>query len=303
MRIIFMGTPHFAVPTLNALVEAGHEIAAAYTQPPRPGGRRGKELTPTPVHRAAEAMGIEVRHPETLKDLAAEADFIALDADLAVVAAYGLILPQVILDAPKQGCVNVHASLLPRWRGAAPVQRAILAGDRVTGVTIMRMEAGLDTGPMLARASVPVEDKTAGELTGELAEIGAHLMVEVLANLPAHLPGEAQTERGATYARKIDKAETRIDFSRDAEFILRQVRAFAPAPGAWFEMDGARHKLFAAQVIGSEGLAGTVLDDQLTIACGHGAIRPTRIQRAGKPVMDAGELLRGKPVPVGTVLP
>ena len=302
MRIIFMGTPHFAVPTLTALAEAGHSILAAYTQPPRPGGRRGKELTPTPVHQAAEAMGIEVRHPSTLKDLAAEADFAALDADVGVVAAYGLILPQMILDAPRHGCLNVHASLLPRWRGAAPVQRAILSGDHLTGVTIMQMEAGLDTGAMLARASTPVDDKSGGELTEELGEIGAHLLVEVLANLAAHLPGETQTEREATYARKIDKAETRIDFARDAEFVERQLRAFAPAPGAWFELAGERYRILAAQVIGREGMPGTVLDDELTIACGHGAIRPLRIQRAGKPAMTVADLLRGKPIPAGTVI-
>lgn len=301
MRIIFMGTPEFAVPSLRAVVEAGHEVIAAYTQPPRPGGRRGKELTLTPVHRAAQELGIEVRHPSSLKDLAAQADFAALDADAVVVAAYGLILPQAVLDMPRHGCLNVHASLLPRWRGAAPIQRAILAGDHVTGITIMRMEAGLDTGPMLAKASTPVEEKNAGELTGELAEIGAHLMVEVLANLRAY-PGEAQSEREATYAAKINKAETKIDFSRDAEFILRQVRAFAPGPGAWFELSGERYRILSAHVIGSEGYTGTVLDDKLTIACGHGALRPDRIQRAGKPAMSTVELLRGNPIPAGTVI-
>ncbi len=301
MRIIFMGTPGFAVPSLRALADAGHDVVAAYTQPPRAGGRRGKQPTPTPVHRAAEALGIEVRHPETLKDLAAEADFAALEADVAVVVAYGLILPQALLDAPRHGCVNVHASLLPRWRGAAPVQRAILAGDSVTGVTIMRMEAGLDTGPMLAKASTPVEEKTGGELTDELADAGARLMVQVLGDLDRY-PGEPQSERDATYAAKIDKAELRIDFSRDAEFVERQVRAFAPAPAAWFELEGERYKVLAAQVIGSEGPPGTVLDDELTIACGHGAIRPTRIQRAGKPAMATADLLRGRPIPAGTVI-
>jgi methionyl-tRNA formyltransferase len=301
MRIIFMGTPHFAVPTLAALVEAGHDVVAAYTQPPRPGGRRGRELTPSPVQRAAEEFGIEVRHPQTLKDLEAEANFAALEADVAVVAAYGLILPQAVLAMPLHGCLNIHASLLPRWRGAAPVQRAILAGDHVTGITIMRMEAGLDTGPMLARASVPIDDKNAGELTEELAEIGANLMVEVLHDLAAY-QGEAQDERGATYAAKIDKAETRINFSRDAEFIERQIRAFTPAPGAWFEYERERYRVLAARVIGLEGAPGTVLDDKLTIACGHGAIRPTRIQRAGKPPMDSADLLRGKAIPAGTVI-
>ncbi|MBO9499503.1 MAG: methionyl-tRNA formyltransferase, partial [Novosphingobium sp.] len=191
--------------------------------------------------------------------------------------------------------------LLPRWRGAAPVQRAILAGDSMTGVTIMRMEAGLDTGPMLAKASTPVESKTAGELTEELGEIGAHLMVEVLAN-PAIHPGEAQNELESSYAKKIDKAETRIDFARDAEFIERQTRAFAPAPGAWFEFEGERYRILSAHAIGLEGYPATVLDERLTIACGHGAIRPLRIQRAGKPAMDTADLLRGKPIPPGTVI-
>jgi len=299
MRIIFMGTPDFAVPALQALVEAGHDIAAAYTQPPRPGGRRGKELTPTPVHKAAEALGIPVRHPLLLKEPQAIADFAALDAAVAVVAAYGLILPQAALDAPRLGCLNIHASLLPRWRGAAPVQRAILAGDEQTGVTIMQMEAGLDTGPMLAKASVPVEDKTASELTAELAEIGARLMVEVLGNLPAY-SAEPQDNALATYAAKIDKAETRIDFSREAIFLARQVRAFAPA--AWFELEGERYRILAADTTTSDGVPGITLDDRLTIACGTGAIRPTRIQRAGKPAMDTSELLRGKPIPVGTRL-
>ena len=301
MRIIFMGTPDFAVPTLRALAEAGHDMLAAYTQPPRPGGRRGKELTPTPVHQAAKALGIEVRYPQSLKDLAIQADFAALNADVAVVAAYGLILPQAVLDMPAHGCLNVHASLLPRWRGAAPIHRAILAGDHMTGITIMRMEAGLDTGPMLASARTPAEDKTGGQLTAELAEIGARLMVDTLAELPRLQP-VAQDNLGATYAAKIDKAETRIDFARDAEFIERQVRAFAPAPGAWFEHDGERFKILQAHVIGREGLPGTVLDEKLTIACGHGAIRPERIQRAGKPAMDTGELLRGKPFPPDTII-
>ena len=300
MRVVFMGTPAFAVPTLAALHEAGHRIAAAYTQPPRPAGR-GKQLQPSPVQRAAEALGIEVRHPETLRDLEAEADFLALEPDVAVVVAYGLMLPQPILAGPPRGCFNVHASLLPRWRGAAPIQRAILAGDHVTGVTIMRMERGLDTGPMLATARVPVEDKTSGELHAELAEIGARLMVETLAQLD-ELKAKPQEEFGATYAAKIDKAETRIDWSKPAELIEREVRAFAPFPGSWFELDGERIKLLRAHVIGVNGADGTVLDDELTIAGGSAAIRPVELQRAGKPAMSAAEFLRGKPVPVGTVL-
>jgi methionyl-tRNA formyltransferase len=300
MRLVFMGTPAFAVPTLHALHETGHAIAAAYTQPPRPSGR-GKQLQTSPVQQAAEALGIEVRHPATLRDLEPQADFLALEPEVVVVVAYGLILPQPILAGPPKGCLNVHASLLPRWRGAAPIQRSILAGDHVTGVTIMRMEAGLDTGPMLATARVPVEDKTSGELHAELAEIGAQLMVETLAQLDELRP-EPQPELGATYAPKIDKAETRIDWSKSAELIEREARAFAPFPGAWFELGGERIKLLKARTIGVNGAEGTVLDDEFTIACGDAAIRPLTLQRAGKPAMSAEEFLRGRPVPVGTVL-
>ena len=299
MRVIFMGTPDFAVPSLNALADAGHDVVAAYSQPPRPGGRRGKELTPSPVQRAAEARGIAVRTPATLRDLEAQADFAALEADVTVVAAYGLILPQPVLDAPRHGCINLHASLLPRWRGAAPIQRAILAGDGVTGITIMRMEAGLDTGPMLAIGRTEIGRKTAGELTAELAAMGAGLMLGVLADLES-LPGEPQPELGVTYAKKIDKAETRLDFTHAAEQVERQVRAFAPVPGAWFELEGERCKVLAADVIGREGAPGTTLDDALTIACAHGAIRPTLVQRAGRPAMVVAEMLRGRPVAAGT---
>jgi methionyl-tRNA formyltransferase len=302
MRVIFMGTPDFAVPALQALVDAGHEVVAAYTQPPRPGGRRGKELTPTPVHKAAEALGIEVRHPVSLKGAEEQAAFAALEADVAVVAAYGLILPQAILDAPKHGCLNVHASLLPRWRGAAPIQRAILAGDSVTGVTIMQMEAGLDTGPMLAMVKTPVDGKTAGELTAELAELGANLMVEVLADLPGHA-AVVQPEAGVTYAHKIDKAEARIDWACSADEIERQVRAFAPTPGAWFEFEGERCKVLAAAVSAGAGQAGLVLDDQLTIACGSSAIRPVHVQRAGRPAMATPDMLRGWAIEAGAELP
>ena len=298
LKVIFMGTPHFAGPALLALVEAGHEVVAVYTQPPRPAGR-GKQLQPSAVQRQAEALGIAVRSPRTLRDLAAQADFAALEADIAVVAAYGLILPQTVLDAPKHGCLNIHASLLPRWRGAAPIHRAVLAGDPVTGVTIMQMEAGLDTGPMLAVARTPVDDKTGGELTAELAELGASLMIAVLADLPGH-PPTPQPALGATYAAKIDKAETRIDFSHAAEQIERQIRAFAPTPGAWFELAGERYRVLAARVIAREGAPGTTLDDQLTIACGHAALRPALIQRAGRPVMPVEELLRGRAIAAGT---
>jgi methionyl-tRNA formyltransferase len=300
MRVVFMGTSEFAVPTLLALAEDGHEIAAAYTQPPRPAGR-GKQPRKSPVQLAAEKLGVEVRHPVSLKGQEEQAAFAALDADVAVVAAYGLILPQPVLDAPRHGCLNVHASLLPRWRGAAPIQRAILAGDAVTGVTIMRMEAGLDTGPMLAKATVPIECKTAGELSEELAELGSRLMEGVLAELAAFHP-VAQPEEGVTYAKKIDKAETRLDFAQPAEQVERQVRAFAPTPGAWFELEGERFRVLAAEVREGEGEPAGTLDDRLTVACGEGAIRPTLIQRAGRPAMDTEALLRGRPIPAGTRL-
>ncbi|MBX7526175.1 methionyl-tRNA formyltransferase [Qipengyuania vesicularis] len=298
MRIVFMGTPDFAVPTLQALVDAAHEVVCVYTQPPRPGGRRGKELTRTPVHQLAARLGIEVRHPTSLKSAEEQERFAALDADIGVVAAYGLILPQAILDAPKRGCLNVHASLLPDWRGAAPIHRSIMAGDEVTGVTIMQMEAGLDTGPMLATVRTPVEDKTTGELTEELAELGAQLMVGTLIDLDALHPVE-QDHEAATYAKKIDKAEARISWSRPAEEVVRQIHGLSPFPGAWFEMDGVRVKLLRAELAEGSGEPGTVLDDDLAIACGEGAIRPVRLQRAGKPAMDRGEFLRGNTVEKG----
>ena len=301
MRIIFMGTPDFAVPTLVALAEAGHEIACVYTQPPRPGGRRGKELTPSPVQRAAESRGFPVRHPVSLRDPAIQAEFAALGADVAVVAAYGLILPQAVLDAPRHGCLNVHGSLLPRWRGAAPVQRAILAGDTETGVGIMRMERGLDTGPVLLEGRTPIDRKTAGALTDELAALGAGLMVRVLADLAA-FPEVPQPEAGVTYAHKIEKAEARLDFTGPAQQVERQVRAFNPAPGAFFEFDGERYKVLAADIVSGTGEPGSVLDDGLTIACGADALRPTLVQRAGRPAMTVAELLRGKAIPAGARL-
>jgi len=301
MRIIFMGTPEFAVPALVALVEAGHEVVAAYTQPPRPGGRRGRELTPSPVQREAEMRGIAVRHPVSLKSAEEQAAFAALKADIAVVAAYGLILPQAVLDAPRLGCLNIHASILPRWRGAAPIQRAILEGDPTTGVTIMQMEAGLDTGPMLATLRTVIEGKTAGELTGELAERGAQLLIGTLRDLKHHR-AVPQPEAGVTYARKIDKAETRLDFTQDAQGVERQVRAFAPVPGAWFELKGERYKVLAAKLVEGFGPAGVALDDQLMIACGSGALRPVTVQRAGRPAMATADLLRGRAIPAGTKL-
>jgi methionyl-tRNA formyltransferase len=300
MRIIFMGTPDFAVPALDALVAAGHDIVAVYSQPPRPAGR-GKAPRPSPVHARADALGLAVRTPVSLRGAEEQADFAALKADVAVVAAYGLILPVPVLEATKLGCLNIHASLLPRWRGAAPIQRAILAGDAETGVTIMQMEAGLDTGPMLATAATPVGAKTAGVLTAELADMGAKLLLAVLADLPAH-PPVPQPEAGVTYAAKIDKAESRLDFARPAVAVERQVRAFNPATGAWFALGDERIKILAAAVETQDGPAGTVMDERLLIACGSGSIRPALVQRAGKGAMAAGEMLRGFAVPPGTIL-
>ena len=300
MRIAFMGTPDFAVPTLDALVAAGHDIVAVYCQPPRPAGR-GKGLRASAVQARAEALGLPVRYPVTLRDTDEQAAFAALDLDVAVVAAYGLILPMPILEAPRLGCLNVHGSLLPRWRGAAPVQRAILAGDATTGVIIMQMEKGLDTGPMLATFETPIDGKTAGDLTTELAEAGAKLMVEVLADHAAY-PPVVQPEEGVTYAAKIDKAESRIDFTQPAAQVERQIRAFNPVPGAFFELNGERIRIHAASVEAGEGMPGTVIDDKLLVACGDSAIRPIRVQRAGKGAMGADELLRGFTIPAGTVL-
>jgi methionyl-tRNA formyltransferase len=294
-----MGSPEFAVPSLDALVEHGHEIVAAYCQPPRPAGR-GKAPRKTAVHQRAEELGIEVRTPKTLRDADEQAQFRALDADIAVVAAYGLILPREILEAPKAGCINVHASLLPHWRGAAPIQRAILAGDEISGVTLMQMDEGLDTGPMLSRHTLDIRGKNAGEVTDEMAKLGARALVEWLEN---PTPPEPQPVAGATYARKIDKAETRIDWSKPAKEIERQVRAFAPSPGAWFEANGERIKLLEA-AIGTDatGKPGQVLGATLNIACEGGYIRPLKVQRAGRAAMAPGDLLRGFPIRKGTIL-
>ena len=305
MRIAFMGTPPFAVPTLAALHAAGHEVVAVYTQPPRP-AQRGKKVQQSAVHVWAEEHGLPVRTPKSLKSEEAQAEFAALDLDVAVVAAYGLILPQAILDAPREGCLNVHGSILPRWRGAAPVQRAILSGDAETGVTIMQMDIGLDTGAMRLIGRTPVDGKTAGELTDELASMGAELMVKVLNDLHAFVP-EAQPDEGVTYAAKIDKSEAPLDFLTSAVQVERQIRAFNPMPGAFFELDGERYKILAAEVVHpSDTVAGATpgvtLDDALTVACNPGAIRATRVQRAGKPAMDAGELLRGREITASTRL-
>ncbi len=300
LRIIFMGTPDFAMPALRVLHDAGHDIACVYTQPPRAAGR-GKQLRASPVQVAAEALGLAVRCPVSLKGAEAQAEFAAWRADAAVVAAYGLILPQAVLGAPTQGCLNIHASLLPRWRGAAPIHRAVMAGDAETGVTIMQMEAGLDTGPMLHKSAVPIGLKTTGDLTEELAALGADAMVAVLADLAAFAP-ELQDDAAANYAPKIDKAEARIEWGERAEVIERKVRGLAPFPGAWFELEGERVKLLLAEVADATGAPGTVLDEGLTIACGAEAIRALKLQRAGKPVLERSEFLRGRAVAAGTKL-
>ncbi|MFL4469913.1 methionyl-tRNA formyltransferase [Tateyamaria armeniaca] len=301
MRVIFMGTPDFSVPALEALHGAGHDIACVYTQPPRPAGR-GKKDRPSPVQTRAEALGLPVRHPSSLRDAEAQAQFAALNADIAVVVAYGLILPQPILDAPSDGCLNIHASLLPRWRGAAPIHRAIMAGDTETGVCIMQMEAGLDTGPVLLRGATPIgPSDTTALLHDRLADMGADLIVEALGQLETLTP-EVQPEEGVTYAQKIDKSEAAIDWSRPAIEVDRQIRGLSPFPGAWFEQDGARIKVLGSVLADGSGMPGHVLDDVLSVACGTGAVRLSRLQRAGKGAQDADVFLRGHPIPRGTQL-
>lgn len=301
MRVVFMGTPEFSVPVLEALVAAGHEIAAVYCQPPRPAGR-GKKDRPSPVQARAEALGLEVRHPVNFRDAADVAAFQALKADVAVVVAYGLILPQALLDAPRFGCLNIHASLLPRWRGAAPIHRAILAGDQRTGVCIMQMEAGLDTGPVLLRreTAIGVEETTQG-LHDRLSRRGAEAIVEALAGLNGLTP-EPQSVAGVSYAAKIDKAEARIDWHRPAVEIDRQIRGLSPFPGAWCEIDGERVKLLQSQLAEGRGAPGEVLDHGITVACGEGAVRLTRLQRAGRGAMSPEDFLRGFDLPVGAIL-
>ncbi|MDE4132936.1 methionyl-tRNA formyltransferase [Phaeobacter sp. QD34_3] len=301
MRVIFMGTPEFSVPVLDALVDAGHDIAAVYCQPPRPAGR-GKKDRPTPVHARAEALGLEVRHPVSLKGAEEQAEFAALEVDVAVVVAYGLILPQAVLDAPKHGCLNIHASLLPRWRGAAPIHRAIMAGDAETGICIMQMEAGLDTGPVLLRQATPIgAEETTAQLHDRLSDMGAGLIVEALALLPDLTP-DVQPEEGVTYASKIDKGEAQIDWSQPAEEVDRKIRGLSPFPGAWCEVDGQRVKLLASRLADGSGEAGEVLSDSLTVACGSGAVELLRLQRAGKGAQDRDVFLRGFPVAKGTRL-
>ncbi|MBO9452644.1 methionyl-tRNA formyltransferase [Tropicibacter sp. R16_0] len=301
MRIIFMGTPEFSVPVLDALVEAGHEIAAVYCQPPRPAGR-GKKERPTPVHARAVELGLDVRHPVSLKGTDEQAAFSDLSADIAVVVAYGLILPQAVLDAPAKGCLNIHASLLPRWRGAAPIHRAIMAGDAETGVCIMQMEAGLDTGPVLLRVATPIGgEETTAQLHDRLSGIGAQAIVDALKQLPGLTP-EVQPEEGVTYAQKIDKAEARVDWSKPAIEVDRQIRGLSPFPGAWTEIEGQRVKLLASRLADGSGAAGMVLDDGLTVACGEGAVSLLRLQRAGKGAQDREVFLRGMPVAKGAQL-
>lgn len=291
MKVIFMGTPEFSVPVLEALVEAGHDVCAVYSQPPRPAGR-GKKDRPSPVQARAEALGLEVRHPVSLKSEEAQAEFAGFDADVAVVVAYGLILPQSVLNAPARGCLNIHASLLPRWRGAAPIHRAIMAGDETTGICIMQMEAGLDTGPVLLRQEIEIgRQETTGELHDKLSEMGADAIVEALAALDILVP-KTQTEDGVTYANKIDKAEARVDWSLPAKEVDRLVRGLSPFPGAWCEINGERVKLLGSRVAEGEGLYGAVLGG-FRIACGDGAVQVTRAQRAGKKPQDVGDFLKG----------
>jgi len=291
MRIIFMGTPDFSVPVLAALVDAGHDVVAVYSQPPRPAGR-GKKDRPSPVQAKAEALGLPVRHPVSLKGAAEQAEFAAFGADIAVVVAYGLILPQVILDAPKYGCLNIHASLLPRWRGAAPIHRAIMAGDAQTGVCIMQMEAGLDTGPVLMRESVDIgAEETTGQLHDRLSQTGAALIVRALADYATLLP-QVQPEAGVTYAAKIDKAEARVDWTKSAVEVDRLIRGLSPFPGAWCMVGEERVKLLGARLADGAGEPGQVLSG-FTIACGEGAVEITVVQRAGKRAMPADQALLG----------
>ena len=308
LRIIFMGTPEFSVPTLRALKEAGHKVVAVYTQPPRPGGRRGLDLQKSPVHQAAELLGIPVLTPLNFKAEDDRQQFTDFDADVAVVVAYGLLLPEAILNGTRLGCYNGHASLLPRWRGAAPIQRAIMAGDAETGMMVMKMEKGLDTGPVALTVRVSIdENMTAGELHDALMLKGARLMRDAMAKLENDdLPLTVQAEEGVLYAAKIDKAETRIDFSRPSQDVHNHIRGLAPFPGAWFELEiggkPERVKVLASERAEGMGETGSVLDDRLTIACASGAVRLKKLQKAGGKPMLAADFLRGTPVPVGTRL-
>ncbi len=307
LRLGFMGTPEFAATALRALSTSTHNIVCVYTQPPRPTGR-GHKTQPSPVHQLADSLGVLVRHPESLKSEAMQAEFADLQLDLAIVAAYGLILPRPILAAPRFGCLNIHASLLPRWRGAAPIQRAILAGDTLTGVTIMQMEAGLDTGPMLLQETIPITRKTtASMLHDALAVMGGRLILSTIEKLIAdELPSTPQPAQGVTYATKLMREEGRIDWNHYADMIDRQVRALNPAPGVWFAWHDERIKLLELEEImacDSAAKPGTVLDDDLLIRCSAGAIRPALLQRAGRQAVDRKAFLRGAAIPAGTILP
>ncbi len=303
LRLAFMGSPAFSRASLEALLAAGHEIACVYSQPPRPAGR-GKHERPTPVAAFAAERGLTLRTPKSLRSAEEQAAFAALDLDAAIVVAYGLILPKAILDAPRLGAFNVHASLLPRWRGAAPIQRAIMAGDAITGVQVMRMEEGLDTGPILASAETPIApDDNAATLHDRLARLGADLLVDTLARLARGDVQEIpQRADGVAYAHKITPAETRIDWTRPAREVDGKIRGLAPSPGAWFTLDGARLKALHSRIEPGEGAPGQALDDKLLIGCGEGAVRLLKVQREGRAPMDADAFLRGAPVPAGARL-
>ncbi|MEY4706337.1 MAG: hypothetical protein RJB58_60 [Pseudomonadota bacterium] len=302
LRLAFMGTPDFAVPTLAELIAQGHDIACVYSQPPRPKGR-GMALEKGAVHTFAESAKLPVRTPLSLKGAEEQAEFAALNLDAAIVVAYGLLLPKAILDAPKLGCFNLHGSLLPRWRGAAPIQRAVMAGDAETGVMVMQMDEGLDTGPVLMAERVSVGRKTAGELTTELSRLGADLMLRALGGLErGGVTPRAQAEGGVTYAKKISKEEARIDWTRPAREIDAHIRGLAPFPGAWTQVNGERLKILYAEPISGSGKSGMVLDDALSVACGEGALKLLKVQRAGKSAMTAAELLKGFALPPGTQL-
>lgn len=300
MRLAFMGSPAFAVVALRALYDAGHTISAVYCQPPRPAGR-GHAIQPCPVHRAAAALGLEVRTPARLRNAAdTQADFVALDLDVVVVAAYGLILPQAFLDTPRHGCLNIHASLLPRWRGAAPIQAAILAGDVESGITIMQMDAGLDTGPMLLREAVPITPTTtATDLHDTLAALGGRLIVQALDSFPLTM---AQSETGATYAPKLTREDGRLDWTKGAAALDRQVRALNPWPGTFTTLAGQTLKVLAARPEPGSGAPGSLIDDALLVATGSGALRLTRVQSSGRAPLDADAFLRGTRIPAGTRL-
>jgi methionyl-tRNA formyltransferase len=302
LRLAFMGTPDFAVPTLAELIAQSHEIAAVYSQPPRPKGR-GMALEPGPVHAFAERAKLPVRTPLSLKGADEQAAFAALDLDAAIVVAYGLLLPKPVLDAPRLGCFNLHGSLLPRWRGAAPIQRAVMAGDAETGVMVMRMEEGLDTGPVLMAERAAVGRKTSGDLAAELSRLGADLMVRALGALErGAITPNAQSEEGVTYAKKISKDEARIDWSKGAAEIDCLIRGLAPSPGAFTEVKGERLKILYATPVKDRGDPGEVITDDLTVGCGEGALKLLKVQRAGKGVMDTRELLKGFALPPGTKL-